>query len=87
MAVGRYQDQFIPVLTLQRSMTPRVKKIIGTLLILIWIPFYAVVAMSIGVRLLPHAGGLVVFCYYLLAGTLWAIPVGLLFPWMHREHP
>jgi hypothetical protein len=66
-------------------MTPRTKKLIGTVLILIWLALYALVAMSVGVRVLPHASALTVFMFYLLAGTFWAIPVGLLFPWMHRE--
>jgi hypothetical protein len=68
-------------------MTPRIKKLIGTILILVWIPTYALIAMSIGVRVLPHADGIIVFVYYLLTGTLWIIPIGLLLPWMHREPP
>ena len=66
-------------------MTPRTKKLIGTIFILVWIPIYSLFAMGIGVRVLPHANGLVVFLYYLFAGTLWIIPVGLLLPWMYRE--
>jgi hypothetical protein len=66
-------------------MTPRTKKLIGTIVILLWLVIYALLAMSVAVRVLPHAGGFVTFLYYLLAGTLWAIPVGLMFPWMYRE--
>ena len=66
-------------------MTPRSKKLIGAIIIIVWIPAYALMAMSIGVRVLPHGTGVIVFVYYLLAGTLWIIPIGLLFPWMHRE--
>jgi len=66
-------------------MTPRTKKLIGTIGILLWLVVYALLAMSIGVRVLPHANGAVVFLYYLFAGTLWAIPVGMAFPWMMRE--
>lgn len=66
-------------------MTPRTKKLIGTILILVWIVIYSLLAMSVGVHVLPHANGFLVFLYYLLAGTLWIIPVGLLFPWMYRE--
>jgi hypothetical protein len=66
-------------------MTPRLKKLIGTLVILIWIPVYALIAMVAGIHLLPHAGALGVFLYYLLAGTLWIVPIGLMLPWMHRE--
>ena len=66
-------------------MTPRTKKLVGTILVLIWIPIYSLFAMGVGVRVLPHANGLLVFLYYLLAGTLWIIPVGLMFPWMYRD--
>ncbi|HEY5237695.1 MAG TPA: DUF2842 domain-containing protein [Rhizomicrobium sp.] len=66
-------------------MTPRIKKLIGVFLILIWLPVYALAAMGVGVHVLPRANWLVTFFYYTLAGTLWAVPVGLLFPWMYRE--
>jgi hypothetical protein len=66
-------------------MSPRIKKLIGTILILLWIPVYAFFAMGVAVHLLPHAGAMVAFLFYAIAGTLWAVPVGLLFPWMMRE--
>ena len=66
-------------------MSPRVKKLIGTLLILLWLPVYALAAMGVGVHILPHAHWTVSVLYYALAGSLWAVPVGLLFPWMYRE--
>ena len=66
-------------------MTPSTKKLLGTILILLWIPIYSLFAMGVGVRVLPHANGLIVLLYYLLAGTLWIIPIGLLLPWMYRE--
>jgi hypothetical protein len=66
-------------------MTSRTKKLVGTIVILFWLVIYALIAMSVAVRVLPHANGAVAFVYYLLAGTLWAVPVGLMFPWMMRE--
>jgi Protein of unknown function (DUF2842) len=66
-------------------MTPRSKKLIGTLVMLTWLPVYALVAMGVGVRLLPHAAWYVALAYYALAGTLWILPIGLMLPWMHRE--
>ena len=68
-------------------LSPSTKKLIGTLLTLVWLVVYALLAMGIGVRVLPHANGLVAFLFYALAGTLWIIPVGLLLPWMHRGPP
>lgn len=69
-----------------RPLTPRIKKLIGTLFMLVWLFVYILIAMGIGVRVLPHAHGLVTFLYYALAGTLWIVPVGLLLPWMYREN-
>ena len=68
-----------------RPLSPHVKKLIGTLVTLAWLFVYVLIAMSIGVRVLPHANWLVELLYYALAGTLWIIPVGLLLPWMYRE--
>lgn len=66
-------------------MSPHIKKLIGTLIILVWLVVYSLIAMGVGAHLLPHAGGIVTFVYYLVAGTVWIIPVGLMLPWMHRE--
>ncbi|HEY0300462.1 MAG TPA: DUF2842 domain-containing protein [Rhizomicrobium sp.] len=66
-------------------MSPRIKKLIGTILILLWIPVYAFFAMGVAAHVLPRAGGLAAFLFYAIAGTLWAVPVGMLFPWMMRE--
>ena len=66
-------------------MTPRIKKLIGTILILLWVPAYAVIVIGVAAHLLPHASWYAALIFYALAGTLWAVPVGALFPWMYRE--
>ncbi len=66
-------------------MSPRFKKLIGLIFILVWLPIYAFIAMGIGVRVLPYANWAIALVYYALAGTLWTVPVGLLLPWMYRE--
>jgi hypothetical protein len=66
-------------------MNPSIKKLIGTIVILIWLPIYALVAMGVARHVLPHANWFVAFLYYALAGTLWTIPIGMMFPWMQRE--
>jgi hypothetical protein len=68
-----------------RPLSPRIKKLIGTILTLIWLPIYALVATAVAVRVLPTANGFVEFLYYALAGLLWIVPIGLMLPWMHRE--
>ena len=66
-------------------MTVRTKKLIGTILILIWLPVYALLASGLAVLILPRASGVAAFLFYAVAGMLWAVPVALLFPWMMRE--
>ena len=66
-------------------MSPRIKKLIGTVVMLIWLPIYALAAMGVGTHVLPHAPWYVTLAYYALAGTLWIVPIGLMLPWMYRE--
>jgi hypothetical protein len=68
-------------------MRPKLKKLIGTIVMLVWIPIYSLMAMAVGVRVLPHAQALIAFLFYALAGTLWIVPVGLMLPWMYRDTP
>jgi hypothetical protein len=66
-------------------MSPRIKKLIGAIVMVVWIAIYAFLAMLLGIKILPHAGGLTAFLYYAVAGLLWIIPIGLMLPWMNRE--
>lgn len=66
-------------------MTPHNKKLVGTIVTLVWLCVYSLIAMGVGAHILPHANGFVRFLYYLLAGIAWIIPVGLMLPWMYRE--
>ena len=68
-----------------RSLTSSTKKLIGTVVILIWVPIYALLAMRVGISVLPGANPFVELIYYALAGTAWIIPIGLMLPWMSRE--
>ena len=68
-----------------QGLTPRTKKFIGLLLILAWLFVYSLVAMRIGVAVLPNANGWVKLLYYAVAGMVWIFPIGLMLPWMHRE--
>lgn len=67
------------------ALSPRLKKLIGTIGLVVWIPLYALVAMRVGLAILPQASRLATFFFYAVAGTIWIVPVGLLLPWMHRE--
>jgi magnesium-transporting ATPase (P-type) len=69
----------------ERNLSPRIKKLIGAIVMVMWIAIYALIAMGVAIHVLPHANGLVAFLYYAIAGTVWIIPIGLMLPWMNRE--
>jgi hypothetical protein len=66
-------------------MNPRVKKLLGAIVMVVWIAIYAFLAMLLGIKILPHANGWMAFVYYAVAGLLWIVPIGLMLPWMNRE--
>lgn len=66
-------------------MSPRFKKLIGAVVMLVWLMVYALLVMGVARHVLPHAPWYEAFLFYALAGTLWAIPIGAMFPWMVRE--
>jgi hypothetical protein len=68
-------------------MSPRVKKLIGLLGILVWLGIYALLMMRLAVAVLPGAHSLIQLAFYAVAGLAWIVPVGLALPWMHREPP
>ena len=66
------------------AMTPRVKKFIGTLLLLLFVAFYAFAMMLVAGAVLPHGNKVLELGFYAVAGLLWVVPAGLLISWMHR---
>jgi hypothetical protein len=66
-------------------MTPHTKKLIGTILILLWLVVYALIVTGLAVRILPHASWYVSLIFYAVTGVCWIIPIGLALPWMYRE--
>ena len=67
------------------AMTPHTKKLIGTVLMLIWLIIYALMVSALAVRILPNAAWYVSLIFYVVAGLFWIVPIGLALPWMYRE--
>ena len=67
-----------------RSMTTRTRKLIGTILLLIFLALYAWAAAVIGAGRITLAPHWVQFAYFVSAGLAWVIPAGLLIRWMQR---
>lgn len=65
-------------------MTQRVRKFIGTVLMIALVVVYALLTMTIAVARLAEASGLVTALFFLVTGLLWVVPAGLLIRWMQR---
>ncbi len=64
-----------------------VRKLIGAVLLLVFVTFYALVAMTIGAARLPGTSAWVQTAYFAVAGLIWVIPAGLIIKWMQRPDP
>ncbi|MCA3630622.1 MAG: DUF2842 domain-containing protein [Methylobacterium sp.] len=67
-------------------MNPRLKKFIGTLVMVVFVILYALIVMTIAPRMVgPGTSKLVELMFYLIAGLAWALPLMPLIRWMERK--
>ena len=59
-------------------MRRRARKLVGTMVLMLFLIVYALIAMSIGAGRVIESSTLVKTLYFLVAGLLWVIPAGLL---------
>ena len=64
----------------------RKKKLIGTIIILIWLIVFIGIDAIVAEILLPDLNGLMVFLFYLISGLIWIIPIMPIISWMQREN-
>ena len=66
-------------------MPPRSRKLIGAIVLLIFLTVYVLLAMLTAVVLqVRGVGGAGELAYYILAGLLWVIPAGIIVQWMQK---
>jgi peptidoglycan/LPS O-acetylase OafA/YrhL len=71
---------------LTKSLPMRMRKLIGTVILLVFIPAYALMAMAVtGGPGVINANKWIQMLCYIVAGTLWAFPAGMLIRWMQRD--
>jgi hypothetical protein len=63
-------------------MTARVRKAIGSVVIIVFMLAYIIFASGLGQRI--PANGFVRFAFYLVAGVGWSLPLIPLMIWMNR---
>ncbi len=67
-------------------MTPRIRKLVGTIILLVVIAVYCLLAMAAAVILqVNEANKTIELIYYVTAGLLWVLPAGLIIKWMQKS--
>jgi Protein of unknown function (DUF2842) len=67
-------------------MTMRTRKLIGTVLLLVMITVYTLLAMIVAVALeVNTTSEWVELAYYAVAGLLWVVPAAWIIWWMSRD--
>jgi hypothetical protein len=66
-------------------MTMRSRKLVGTVILLVLVVVYALLALAVAIVLqVNQASKFAELAYYLVAGLLWVIPAGWVISWMAR---
>ncbi len=65
-------------------MTPRTRRLIGTAVLLAFVVFWALLAMSIAQARLATLSGLAGSALVVFLGLVWVIPAGLIIRWMAK---
>lgn len=63
----------------------RLKKLVGTVLLVALVVIYALAASAIAVGRLAESGPVVHLIFFLLSGLLWVLPAMGIIKWMVRE--
>ena len=69
-------------------MSPRIRKLVGTILLLVVLIIYSLVVMLVAsVVLHEDRSKIVELIFYAVAGIAWIFPAGLLIRWMYAPRP
>jgi hypothetical protein len=66
------------------GMHVRTRKLVGAVVLLLFLVIYAVAVASIGAGHITEASPLLQLLYFVVAGLAWVLPAGLLLRWMAR---
>jgi len=65
-------------------MAEKLRKLTGTLALVVLVVVYSLTAMTIAAAKLPGTSALVQLTYFAVAGLLWVLPAGAIIWWMVR---
>jgi hypothetical protein len=65
-------------------MPPRLRKLVGTVVLIAFVCVYALMAMTLAAAKLPGASGLAQLGFFAVVGLLWVIPAAAIISWMSK---
>ena len=65
-------------------MPQRIRKLVGAVVLVVFVSVYALAAMTIAAAKLPGTSGLVQLVFFVVAGLAWVLPALPLITWMQR---
>ncbi len=65
-------------------MTQRTRKLIGAIILIVFLAVYSLLAMFVAITLQVNASRLVELAYYVVAGLAWVIPAAFIVSWMSK---
>ena len=65
-------------------MPPRLRKLIGTILIIILVLVYALVATTVAATMLGQSPWYIHLLYFTVTGLLWIVPAMVIIKWMEK---
>lgn len=66
-------------------MSQKLRKLVGTLTMLVFVVVYALVVMALAQPILRNAGAVTQLVFYAVAGMSWILPIMPLVKWMERR--
>jgi hypothetical protein len=65
-------------------MPERLRKLIGSIVLVVFVCAYALTAMTVAAAKLPGTSRLTQLVFYVVAGLAWVIPAAALIAWMQK---
>jgi len=65
-------------------MPQRMRKLVGTIVLVVFVCIYALTAMTVAAAKLPGTSGWIQLLYFAVAGLLWIVPAAPLVKWMQK---
>jgi hypothetical protein len=64
----------------------RIKKLIGTIIIPIWLIIFMALISLLAKLIIPDLNGFMIFLFYFISGVIWIVPILPLITWMQKEN-